>query len=47
LENQGGDDLGHHNAEMRIILKWILKKLYARMWSGFIWLRIDAKYGVL
>lgn len=25
----------------RIILKWTLKKWYERVWSGFIWLRIE------
>jgi hypothetical protein len=24
----------------RIILKWNLKKIYVRLWTGFIWLRI-------
>jgi len=47
LENQDGEELRHHNAEMRIILKLILKRSCARMSTGLIWLRIDKKYGVL
>jgi hypothetical protein len=31
-------DLG---ASRRIILKWFLLKYFCRMWSEFIWLRIE------
>jgi hypothetical protein len=30
-----------------VILKWILKKLGVRVWTGFIWLRIGASDGLL
>jgi hypothetical protein len=32
--------LGHLDEDGRIILKWILRKLGVRVWSGFVWLRI-------
>jgi hypothetical protein len=26
----------------RILLKWIVKKKYVILWSGFMWLRIES-----
>jgi hypothetical protein len=31
----------------RIILKWILKKLYGRAWAEFNWLEIQTSGGIL
>jgi hypothetical protein len=31
----------------RVILKWILRKYGARVWIGFIWLRIETSGGLL
>jgi hypothetical protein len=31
--------------DMRIILKWVLKKWDPRMWTGFIWRRIGTNVG--
>jgi hypothetical protein len=39
LENLGTDE--------RILLRWILKKYEARVYTGFIWLRIGTSGGLL
>jgi hypothetical protein len=31
---------GKKGVDSRIILKWVLKKNYGRLWAGFNWLRI-------
>jgi hypothetical protein len=31
----------------RIILKWILRKMCGKLWTGFIWLRIGTSDGFL
>jgi hypothetical protein len=31
----------------RIILKWILQRYYSLVWTGLIWLRIEASEGAL
>jgi hypothetical protein len=30
----------------RIILEWILRKLFRKVWTGFIWLRTGAHSGL-
>jgi hypothetical protein len=34
------DHLGYLRLDSRIILKWILKVVCLRMWTGFIWIYI-------
>jgi hypothetical protein len=38
------EDLG---VDGKIILKWILRKQDAGVWTGFIWLRIGTRGGLL
>jgi hypothetical protein len=48
LENlKGRDHLVDIGVDRRFLLKWILKKQGARMWTGFIWLRIGSSGGLL
>jgi hypothetical protein len=38
------EDLG---VDGRIILEWILKRKFRRMWTGYFWLRIATSFGIL
>jgi hypothetical protein len=44
---QGERTLGRLTCRYRIILKWILKKYWVRVWTGFIWLTIGSSGGVI
>jgi hypothetical protein len=44
--SEGKRSLGRHNADGRIILKWIFKKLNGA-WAGLSWLRIWTGGGLL
>jgi len=37
-------DLG---VDVTIILEWILEKYGGKVWTGFIWLRIGTRRGIL
>jgi len=39
--------LGRSRHRLKDKLKWILKKLDGRMWTGLIWLRIETNVGLL
>jgi hypothetical protein len=36
------DHFGNLGVDVRIILKWILKKCYMTLWIGVMWLRIGS-----
>ena len=39
-KGEGKKPLGRSGVGGRMILKWILKEYFGRVWIGFIWLRI-------
>jgi len=41
------DHLESPDVDVRLILKWIFRKLNWRAWTGLIWLRIGACGGLL
>jgi hypothetical protein len=45
-ETDGKRQLGKSRRRWRI-LKWIIKKQRVRMWTGFIWLRMESSSGLL
>jgi hypothetical protein len=48
LENLKGRDLTEDLAmNWKVILKWILDKHDRKMWTGFIWLKIETSGGLL
>jgi hypothetical protein len=44
---KGRDHFGDLNVDGNLILKWMLNKYVARVWNGFIWLRMLTSSGVL
>jgi hypothetical protein len=44
---KGRDQLKDLGADMRIILKWSIKKSGGSVWTGFNWLRIGTNYELL
>jgi hypothetical protein len=41
-KHEGSRPFGRLGVDGRIILKWMLRKLCGKVWTGFIWLRIGA-----
>jgi hypothetical protein len=41
------DHLAYLSVDVRVILKWALKKRDRATWTGFIWLRIGTGDGLL
>jgi hypothetical protein len=39
---KGRDHLEDLDIDERIILEWILRKSHGKVWTGFIWLRIQS-----
>jgi hypothetical protein len=46
-ENMKERDLEELNIDGKIILKWNLRKYGVRMWTGFSWLWIGTRGGIL
>jgi hypothetical protein len=44
---EGGDHSEGLGVDGRIILEWILEKQNRKLWTVFIWLRIEASSGIL
>jgi hypothetical protein len=44
---EGRDHSEDLNVGGRVILEWILEKKGAKLWTGFIWLRIRTSGGLL
>ena len=44
---EGKSHLGDPGVEGRIILRWIFRKCYVRVWTGSSWLRIGTGGGHL
>jgi len=43
---KGRNHLGDRGVDWKIILKYILKNSFVRVWNGFIWLRIGFSSGL-
>lgn len=41
-----GDHLGESGTDERVIIKYILKKLYFGLWAGLWWLRTGTSGGI-
>jgi hypothetical protein len=43
----GSDHSKDIGIDWRIILDWILKKYFGRVWNGFVWIRIETNGDLL
>jgi hypothetical protein len=44
---EGKDNLEDLRVDGKVILKWTLRKLGGKMWTGCIWIRMGASGGLL